>query len=193
MNHFKFNYYIAFLLIFRIAVIVQSLYFLFKGEYPPAVYCIFTLFITFIVDIVYKFTKLNPSTFMKFTVQFFIFISMFLGHTHNMYHHIPNYDDILHIFSGFIIAFLGYLILDTFNLGRNNPKYKCFVSLFIFIFSLALAGLWEVYEFTTDYFFSLNSQGGSLNDTMLDIINGSIGPIIISIVHLFKPNIFNRN
>jgi hypothetical protein len=38
-----------------------------------------------------------------------------------------------------------------------------------------MAGCWEIFEFTTDRLFGLYSQNGSLVDTMVDIICGTVG------------------
>lgn len=49
---------------------------------------------------------------------------------------------------------------------------------FPFLFSVACAGIWELWEFATDSIFGLTAQNGSLNDTMWDIICGTIGGMI---------------
>ena len=37
---------------------------------------------------------------------------------------------------------------------------------------------WEIWEFSGDMLFGLSSQGGSLIDTMTDIIAGSCGAVV---------------
>ena len=49
------------------------------------------------------------------------------------------------------------------------------------MFSIASAGVWEMWEFSTDQLFGFASQNNSLNDTMWDIICGSIMGIIANI------------
>ena len=41
------------------------------------------------------------------------------------------------------------------------------------LFSIAAAGVWEIWEFSTDMLFGFHSQNNSLIDTMMDIICGS--------------------
>ena len=60
-----------------------------------------------------------------------------------------------------------------------------FMLLFIFIFCVALAGCWELWEFTGDRLFGFQSQNNSLIDSMMDIICGTIGGII-SLIPIYR-------
>jgi uncharacterized membrane protein YjdF len=51
---------------------------------------------------------------------------------------------------------------------------------FAFLFAVAMAGMWEIYEFTVDHLFELHSQNGSLTDTMMDMICGTLGALVAS-------------
>ena len=48
------------------------------------------------------------------------------------------------------------------------------------MFAIACAGAWEIWEFTTDSLFGLTAQNG-LEDTMYDIICGTVGAIIVTV------------
>ncbi len=52
--------------------------------------------------------------------------------------------------------------------------------MFVIMFSISSAGIWEIWEFTTDSLFNLQAQNG-LVDTMWDIILGTVSGIIMSI------------
>lgn len=104
----------------------------------------------------------------------FILLSVFAGRSFNLYGHIPGWDKLLHIFSG-IIAVLTAKDL-YFRLGGCRNKKLMYA--FVLTFSIAVAGLWEVYEFIGDSLFGFNGQNGSLTDTMLDIICGSVGAAV---------------
>ena len=47
------------------------------------------------------------------------------------------------------------------------------------MFSMAVASLWEILEFTIDQIWAINCQAGGLNDSMIDMIDSLIGTIII--------------
>lgn len=113
--------------------------------------------------------------FMLFTVMAQYFGSMLGG-----YHAIWFYDLILHFSSGFLLVLVGNLLYRRL-LSRSSKSAslpKLLPVLFSFFLSVAFAGLWEIYEFCGDFFFNLQAQGGSLLDTMTDIIAGSIGAVV---------------
>ena len=55
---------------------------------------------------------------------------------------------------------------------------KLFVIIFLFMFSMGVASLWEIMEFSIDNLFGMHTQIGGLNDTMIDMIDGLVGTII---------------
>ena len=57
---------------------------------------------------------------------------------------------------------------------------KAFFFIFIFMFSLGISNLWEILEFSLDVLFKINCQAGGLKDTMIDMIDGLIGTIVIT-------------
>ena len=57
---------------------------------------------------------------------------------------------------------------------------EIFIFVFIFMFSIAVGGLWEILEFSLDVLFKINCQAGGLKDTMVDMIDGLIGTIIMT-------------
>ena len=74
---------------------------------------------------------------------------------------------------------MGYLLYTAlvrrYEIDSRAVLLPVLFSLFL---AIAAAGLWEVYEFCGDTFFHLQAQGGSLTDTMTDIIAGSCGALI---------------
>lgn len=106
----------------------------------------------------------------------FIFAAMYLANVCNFYG-IPYYDKILHLASGALLGYIGLIIYIYFFGGLNNKTNKAMASIvFVFIFAVASAGIWEVWEFATDQLLNLTAQNG-LIDTMWDIICGTIGGI----------------
>ena len=107
---------------------------------------------------------------------------MFLGNVFDFYTIIPMYDKILHLLSGLIIEMIGYILFLHVSNGSEDNSFKRFMPmLFSIIFSIAAAAVWEIWEFSTDQLFGFASQNNSLNDTMWDIICGSIIGIVSSI------------
>ncbi len=131
------------------------------------------------VKLLFKFTFLKKCKMLYVCVIVFIFFSMYLANVLDFYS-INGYDKILHFASGFLIGIFGFA-LYVFLFGIKNKNAKSIaVVIFTITFSIASAGAWEIWEFTTDQLFGLMAQNG-LHDTMYDIILGSLSGIIVSI------------
>ncbi len=88
----------------------------------------------------------------------------------------------MHILSGIILGIIGNVILN-----RNARKLKITKSFrFLFIVGIACIGgvVWEIFEFTVDLLFNLDTQlsnGSGISDTMWDLImdlTGGVGAAI---------------
>ncbi len=119
-------------------------------------------------------------------VMYFIFLycAIYLGEVRSFYYLIPNWDTILHAFSGAMLGAFGYSVVSIFN-NSNKVKVELnpvFVALFAFCFAVSVGALWEIYEYIGDGLFGLNMQKfrdalgnilvgrDALGDTMDDII-----------------------
>lgn len=133
------------------------------------------------VRILFTKTFLKRSKAMYVSVLVFIFLAMYLANVMNFYN-IAHYDKMLHFASGFLVAIFGFIIfLYLFGDVRNKNMKPIAVFIFIVIFSIASAGTWEMWEFTTDSLLNLQAQNG-LVDTMWDIILGTFSGIIMGII-----------
>ena len=135
-----------------------------------------------IVYFVCKITFLKKSEICFYVILAFTFSAIYLGNVWDLYRIIPIYDKLLHLLSGVIIAIIGFVLFLYLNNGNIKGDFNTyFVVIFSIIFSIAAAGLWEIWEFSTDMLFGFHSQNNSLIDTMMDIICGSIMGIIANI------------
>ncbi|MDU1078084.1 MAG: hypothetical protein E7A11_13285 [Clostridium sp.] len=132
----------------------------------------------FAARVLFSKTFLRKSKGVYVVTLVFIFFAMYLANVMNFYA-FEAYDKILHFASGILLAFYG-LIYCVYLCGDQSNKSinPIILVAFPFLFSVACAGLWELWEFATDSIFGLTAQNGSLNDTMWDIICGTIGGII---------------
>ena len=111
----------------------------------------------------------------------FALFSMFAQYFGSMlggYHKLWCYDLILHFSSGSLLVLAGYLLYQ--HLWRRHDLRHAPHALalcFSALFSIACAGLWEVYEFTADHILHIGSQGDLL-DTMTDVIAGTGGALL---------------
>ena len=130
---------------------------------------------------IYKKTFLKKSRISFYLLFSFIIGAMYFGSVFNFYEIIPMYDKFLHLLSGFVASTIGFVIF--LNITNNEINiYKSYApALFSIIFAIAVAAIWEIWEFSTDQLFGFLSQNNSLHDTMWDIICGSAVGVISSI------------
>lgn len=132
-----------------------------------------------VIEIFLKICTIKIPPIISISIYIFVFLSMNLGKSLNFYG-VPYWDKFLHLTSGLLLAFIGMLILWSLN-AKGKELHPAVIIAFVLIFSIASAGVWEIWEFTTDSLFGLTAQNNSLNDTMWDIICGTIGGSIVCI------------
>jgi uncharacterized membrane protein YjdF len=177
--------------LFEIALYVLAavcfVYFFIHGNTPKYVQPILIAAVLGAIRAVQKFSKVQFFPALRFSILAFIFITMFLAKEFDYYSKIPSLDKIEHLISGVVLFFLGLLHFKHINKDveglKVNDKSGIYYGLF---FSVAMAGGWEIFEFTTDKIFGMTSQNNSLNDTMMDIICGTIGAVITCVVYRLK-------
>jgi hypothetical protein len=110
----------------------------------------------------------------------FIFISMFAGEVFGMYSRIWPWDDWMHFISGVFIG-VGVILWMAF-LEMKNTKLLRWLQGYLIVGTVAFAAvLWELAEFASDRVFGTYSQGGDLNDTMLDLLYDMSGAVIVAV------------
>jgi hypothetical protein len=186
MKNTKFSFALLFKWLFRGILLVLFVYYsiIKVGNNTNYISNILLIFITsFVPDILLRLFKIKMSNSADFLVQFFIFLALFLGRMYNLYSILPWWDLLLHFASGALLGFLALAILKPL-IGENNLKIlpPLFVGIYILIFTIAGAALWEFWEFAGDQLLGFDSQLNSLIDTMTDMIAGSLSGILISIL-----------
>ena len=119
------------------------------------------------------------------TLIIFIAISI-LGGTCFDFYRFNHFDDVLHITSGFL-GCLAARILFYFSQNETDiPRKRIFFVIYMFMFSMGIASIWELIEFGLDRYLGFNCQAGGLTDTMFDTLDCLIGSIIATIYYYFK-------
>ncbi|WP_026885963.1 hypothetical protein [Clostridium beijerinckii] len=176
---YSFNDYFE-LFLYALAAIC-SIYFLIRGDMQRTLQPILIILVLTVIKVLVKKSRIPISTGLRFSVLAFIFVTMFFANEFKGYSFIPYLDKIEHLSSGGILFYIGSLILELINKNETNKLNIKTIILFSLFFAIAMAGIWEIYEFTTDRLFGLRSQNNSLVDTMGDIICGSIGALFTGI------------
>lgn len=111
----------------------------------------------------------------------FIYATLFLGEVANFYQRYWWWDTILHIGSAIGFGLLGFTLLILLFRSKRITASPTLLSVFAFSFALALGALWEIWEFTLDQLFGLNTQSNGLNDTMWDLIVDTLGALVAAL------------
>lgn len=132
---------------------------------------------------------------MYYLYMIFLYFAIFLGEVRDFYYVIPSWDIILHTFSGLMIGFLGFSLVDILNNKNDRVSLSpFFIAFFAFSFAITVGVIWEVYEFTADSVFGTNMQKyklqngieligkEALKDTMEDLIVDGIGAAFSTII-----------
>lgn len=146
---------------------------------------ILLLFIPNVAKIVFKKEYSGP---FKVLYYIYVFLTVYLGGCLRFYRIVPNYDTLMHTLSGFILTYIG-LRISKYN-NKNKPW---FTVLFFFVFSMALASMWEIAEFSIDQIFNENWQRieTCLFDTMKDMCVHLFGTVLFTLWYLVDKRVNN--
>lgn len=125
---------------------------------------LFTIVLLFLADYLRK--KLSYSYHLQGLIYVFIIDSEFLGEINHFYNETKYFDDIMHMLSSFIIAYLSLYLLKIIT----KDKSEKLVIIFSFMMSMAVASLWEITEFTIDNIFLTDMQ----KDTVIVELKSSL-------------------
>ncbi|MDO5011782.1 MAG: hypothetical protein Q4E31_13225 [Intestinibacter bartlettii] len=116
-----------------------------------------------------------------------IFITIaIIGGTCFDFYKFNHFDDVLHITSGFIGCMVARILFYFSQNETDTPRKRLFFVIYIFMFSMGIASIWELIEFGLDRYLGFDCQAGGLTDTMFDTLDCLIGSIIATIYYYFK-------
>lgn len=154
--------------------------------YLLAIVCIVLPFI-----ISYAANKRNiflPNSFNLVSILF-IFSAHYFGEIHNFYNIYWWWDLLLHsVFGSYAVIVSLHIIEGVIKRKNETPKnrYILFLIIFAFSISIALGTLWEMFEFSGDYFLKTSMIKGGLEDTSTDLLVKITAALITSAYYYFK-------
>ena len=130
----------------------------FLGNYHNMFLGILTLILFMVPQFLDKKLSVTIPVGLETVILIFIFSAEILGEINAFYVKIPIWDSILHTTNGFLMAAIGFALIDLFN---RSEKFSIkmspyFVAFFAFCFSMTVGVLWEFFEFSMDQFFGLD-------------------------------------
>lgn len=140
-------------LILSILVAVIAVERFLRGDYHSVFLCLLSLLLFNIPHFVNKRLHVELPAVLEAIILLFIFSAEILGEIGSFYTHITWWDTMLHTLNGFLMAAIGFSLIDILN---NSPKFHInmspmFVAFVAFCFSMTVGVVWEFFEFFMDY------------------------------------------
>jgi hypothetical protein len=158
------KYYIIFV---RLFLLILLAYHFLNNDFRIS-FSVLTIFaLTFVHDISKKIFKFELSPLTIFLYILISFSSIYLSESLNFYDKFKYLDIVEHTLSGIIFVDLGLSLI-------KQKKIKCEPTIvFLFCFAVTMATIWEILEFTSDYFFNTNHQKWMF--TISEVVKNNIG------------------
>ncbi len=131
-----------------------------RRDYQAVFLCGLTLLLFSIPVLANKYLKVTLPRELEIIILLFVFAAEMLGELGSFYTHITWWDTMLHTVNGFLMAAIGFALIDILN---NSPKFHfnlspVFVAFVAFCFSMTVGVVWEFFEFSMDIFFGTDMQ-----------------------------------
>jgi len=108
----------------------------------------------------------------------FVYATMFLGEVEDFYNRFWWWDVVLHGGAAIAFGLTGFLIIFMLFEGGRFAAPPIVLAVLSFCFAVAIGAVWEIFEFSMDFFFGMNMQKSGLVDTMWDLIVDCVGGFI---------------
>ena len=146
--------------ILTILIVIVGIRQFFNGAFENVFTCVLCFLLMGAPDFISKRFDIVLPGFLQSVIMIFIFSAEILGEVNAYYVRIPMWDTMLHTINGFLMAAIGFSLVDIFNrserfLVKLSPL---FVSIVAFCFSMTIGVLWEFFEFGMDMLFHTDMQ-----------------------------------
>lgn len=144
----------------EVLVILSIIRQFFLGNYHNVFLGILTLILFSVPKLIEHKLDVSIPIGLESVILIFIFSAEILGEINAFYVKIPIWDTILHTTNGFLMAAIGFALIDIFNRSErfSISMSPYFVAFFAFCFSMTVGVIWEFFEFGMDQFFALDMQ-----------------------------------
>ena len=154
--------------ILRTIVILVLIRSLFNGHLDNAIVCAFVLLLYVLPQFVENRMNIEIPSVLEIVIFVFVFMAEILGELDSYYLKYEHWDTILHTSSGFLLAAVGFSLVNLLNKSERvrvqlSPAYLAVVA---FCFSMTMGVLWEFFEFAADRWLLFDMQ----KDTVLSRI-----------------------
>lgn len=184
--------------ILRALVILCIVLQMFNENYENVFLCFLTLILLVIPSLIQVNFKIELPTTLEIIILLFIFAAEILGEIQEYYIKIEGWDTILHTLNGFLMAAIGFSLVDILN-REERMKFQLspiFMSIVAFCFSMTVGIIWEFFEYGMDCILQFDMQKDTIIHTISSVMldpEGRNVPTIISDIQGVAVNGQNLN
>lgn len=144
----------------RLLVILMMILQIFNRNYENVFLCVLMLVLLLIPSLIQINLKIELPTALEITILVFIFAAEILGEIQSYYIKFPFWDTVLHTINGFLMAAIGFALVDILNRSKkfSIQLSPVFLAIVAFCFSMTIGVIWEFFEYGMDQFFGLDMQ-----------------------------------
>ena len=141
----------------------------FMQRYENMFVCVLSLVLLAMPTLIEKQLAIDIPPMMEAIIYCFIYAAEIMGEINSFYTIIPGWDTMLHTINGFLVAAVGFCLVDLFNRSeRFTFKLSpLFLAIVAFCFSMTVGVLWEFFECGADLLLHTDMQ----KDTVLHSIS----------------------
>lgn len=170
--------------VLSVLVIIVMFRQFFMGNYSNVFTCLLTIVLFTIPTVADRTLNIKLPIVLEALIMFFIFSAEILGEIQSFYTIIPFWDTLLHTINGFMMAAIGFAMIDILNQSPNfhmnlSPIFVAFIA---FCFSMTIGVIWEFFEYLMDQFFLTDMQKDWLMKDVSSVLlnpSGLNDPIVI--------------
>ncbi|HIY38726.1 MAG TPA: hypothetical protein H9835_06270 [Candidatus Agathobaculum merdigallinarum] len=142
---------------FIILTLIRSI---FMQRYENVFVCVLSLVLFCVPVLIERSLDIDIPPVMEGIIYCFIFAAEILGEINSFYTIIPGWDTMLHTINGFLVAAVGFCLVDLFERSeRFSFKLSpLFLAIVAFCFSMTVGVLWEFFEFGADQLIGTDMQ-----------------------------------
>ena len=144
----------------RLLVILMMILQIFNRNYENVFLCVLTLVLLLVPSLIQINLKIELPTALEITILVFVFAAEILGEIQSYYIKFPFWDTVLHTINGFLMAAIGFALVDILNRSKkfSIQLSPVFLAIVAFCFSMTIGVIWEFFEYGMDQFFGLDMQ-----------------------------------
>lgn len=178
-------------ILLRLSVLTVMVAQFFNRNYNDVFLCALTFVLFFIPDFLDKKLKIELPHTLEIIILLFIYSAEILGEIRGFYLSYPHWDTMLHTLNGFLMAAIGFSLIDILN--RTEKIHfvlsPLFVAIVAFCFSMTVGVLWEFFEFSMDSFAGTDMQKDTIYNTVSTVTlnpDGKNVPVVIEEIETTK-------